>query len=80
MERGEVGAKMIGWPKTRAQAEAYRYNMWAGNPKGWDFDPERCAAEVSDGTGWHWVQCSRRPGKGPDGLYCGQHAKKAVKE
>ena len=67
---------MIGWPKTRAEAEAYRYNKWGGNPGGTAYRSSRCAYEVREGgLGWHWYQCSRKPGKGPDGLYCGQHAK-----
>jgi len=73
--RGEDGAAMRWWPKTLAKAKIYRYNMWGGNPQGWAFKQNRCAAEVNDGTGWHSYQCSRRPGRGPDGLYCGQHAK-----
>jgi len=66
---------MITYPKTRAQAEAYRYHKWAGNPRGWAYSHLRCAAEITDGSGFSWYQCSRKPGKGPDGLYCGQHAK-----
>jgi hypothetical protein len=65
---------MIRAPRTKDEAEKYRYNEWAGNPKGRAYDPRRCAYEV-----WQnhlSYQCSKKPGKGPDGLYCGQHAKR----
>jgi len=41
-----------------------------GNPE----DIDRCIACVSDSSGWHFYQCSRKRGHGPDGLYCKQHA------
>lgn len=64
-------------PKTKEEAEAYRYGAWAGNPRGNAYDPARCAAEVwNQSRGLRASQCSRRNGKGPDGLYCGTHAKK----
>jgi len=63
------------YPKTQAEALAYRYNQWAGNPGGWDLNPMRCAYELYRHPLSHGSQCSRKPGKGPDGLYCGQHAK-----
>jgi len=53
-----------------------RYDQWAGNPIGTAEDKTRCLVEVQDVTGWHFYQCSRKRGKGKDGLYCGQHAKK----
>jgi len=56
-----------------------RYNKWAGNPRGDPEDKTRCVAEVHDYTGWHFVQCSRKRGYGPDSLYCKQHAKKMEK-
>jgi len=52
------------------------YDSWAGNPKGTPEDPTRCIAEVRDFTGWHYLQCSRKRGYGPNGLFCKQHAKK----
>lgn len=61
-------------PKTKEEAEAYRYGGWSGNPRGHAYAPARCAKEV-----WHGMrarQCSKRNGKGPDGLYCGTHAKR----
>ena len=37
----------------------------------------KCAAAVSDGRGTvTFSQCSRKPGHGPGGLYCKQHAKR----
>lgn len=65
---------MFNPPKTRAEAEARRYGQWAGNPNGYRFKPSRCACEVS--SKYLLVQCSRKPGHGPDELYCKQHAKK----
>ena len=52
-----------------------KYGVWAGNPRGRPENTTRCIANVSDGTGWHWYQCSRKRGHGPDGLYCKQHAR-----
>lgn len=52
-----------------------RYDQWSGNEKGTPEDISRCVAEVSSDTGWHWIQCSRKRGHGPNGLYCKQHAK-----
>jgi hypothetical protein len=40
------------------------------------YDESRCAAKVSDPSGWHFYQCKRKNGKGPNGPYCGIHAKK----
>lgn len=42
-----------------------------------DYDPKRCRAKVSDGTGWHWNQCQRRPWW--DG-WCKQHHPDTVAE
>jgi len=55
------------------------YDQWAGNPKGVKEDLARCVQNVGDFTGWHFNQCARKRGYGPDGLYCKQHAKKAVR-
>jgi len=51
------------------------YDKWAGNPKGIPEDPTRCVFTVPDFTGWHYNQCSRKRGYGPNGEYCKQHAK-----
>jgi hypothetical protein len=65
---------MIQAPKDREEAEKYRYNRWASNPRGTKYDPTRCAYEVYGG--WIMYQCQRKPGAGPDNLYCKQHAKR----
>ena len=52
------------------------YDQWAGRPKGIPEDPARCVAKVTDFSGWHVYQCSRKRGYGPNGEYCKQHAKK----
>lgn len=51
-----------------------RYCQWSGNPKGVPENPKRCIEEVMDG--YFIVQCKRKRGHGPDGLYCKQHAAK----
>ncbi len=54
-----------------------RYGTWAGKPKGWEEDLTRCIVEVPDGgRSCTFHQCRNKRGKGPDGLYCTQHAKK----
>jgi len=68
---------MFNHPKTQVEAKAYRYNAWAGNPEGTPWCPDRCAMEVyGAGVSRRFYQCSRKPGKGPDSLYCAQHAKR----
>lgn len=39
-------------------------------------DETRCVAKVADDAGWHFYQCQRKRGHGPDGKYCWQHAKR----
>ena len=51
------------------------YDKSSLNPRGNREDVTRCISEVSDGTHWHFLQCSRKRGHGPDGLYCKQHGK-----
>lgn len=58
-------------PTTRAEAEKTTYG-WGMHTIRWN--PERCAENVPEGgrsVGFH--QCSRKPGHGPDGLYCKLH-------
>ena len=69
---------MFHQPMTKTEAEKYRYGTWAGEPKGRAYQPNYCAAEVSDSL-MIFHQCGHRPGKGPDGLYCGVHAKRVTK-
>ena len=62
-------------PMTREEAENPRYRVWAGKPNGYPYDPARCAADVADGDrSCLFHQCIRKPGHGPDDLYCKQHA------
>ena len=68
---------MFNAPKTLAEATAYRYDCWAGNPKGIAYNPRRCAHSTT-GNGWHSYQCVRPNGHGPANLYCKQHAKKVA--
>jgi len=64
-------------PRTRAEAEKMRYGEY--RPAlvfGWGFDRFKCAWAVR-GYLRHQIehQCSRKPGHGPDKLYCKQHAR-----
>lgn len=64
-------------PKTRAEAEKTRYGTHH-HPRA--YDPARCAESVRDQGRWPpYHQCERKPGYGPDGLYCKQHDPEAVK-
>ena len=56
-----------------------RYDVSSLNPKGFAEDMACCISEVSDHTGWHTYQCSRKRGHGPDGLYCKQHGEMEAK-
>ena len=67
-----------GYPMTRKAAEEFKYGTWAGNPSGYPFLKSQCAAECYDDFTRRFFQCSRKPGHGPDGLYCKQHAKKVL--
>lgn len=76
---------MIDPPKSRAEAQrrTYGHGLW-GKEK---FNPARCAYEVASGyRAPTWNQCTRKPGYGPDQLYCKQHdpatiaAKRAARE
>ena len=64
------------WPRTKEQAASTLYRVWAGNPAGNRWRESRCAASVPDGGRSPLShQCQHKPGNGPDGLYCGRHAK-----
>jgi hypothetical protein len=67
----EVGG-MIKQPKTRAEAEKLIYGCGISKRP---YDPAHCADEVNIGDSrWsRYAQCSRKPGHGPDGLFCKQH-------
>lgn len=60
-------------PMTKTEAMAHRYGVWSGKPWGRRYDSSRCAEEIQNG--WISYQCSRKPGHGPEELYCKQHAK-----
>jgi len=68
---------MIDPPRTKKEARKLRYGGWRTRP----YDETQCAWRV-----WNrWCftinyQCSRKPGRGPDGLYCKQHAKMIARE
>lgn len=53
-----------------------KYGAWAGKPEGNKPNLEHCAQEITDSQGWHFHQCSRKIGHGPNGIYCKQHAKR----
>jgi hypothetical protein len=55
-----------------------RYGQWTGDRAGQEEDPKLCIEEVSDSTGWHYYQCSRKRGHGPHGEHCKQHGKMAA--
>ena len=61
----------IVFPRSREQAERYRYGITSQNQAGDPYDPDRCAAEVT--SVWHHRQCRRRPGYGPSSMFCRQH-------
>ena len=65
---------MFHQPTTKEEAAEYRYGERPGNPEGNAYVAGRCAAEIY--SGWAAAQCPYKAGKGPDGLYCGTHAKK----
>lgn len=61
-------------PKSRAEAERRTYGRELG--RGSPFNPKRCAATVNvSGTTRYSVfaQCSKKPGFGPDGIFCRVH-------
>lgn len=67
---------MFNPPKTIEEAKAYKYNEWAGNPKGMPYREKECAYEVWPSSGGFLpYQCSRKNGHGPAELYCKQHTK-----
>jgi len=67
---------MIDAPKTFREAASRRYGAWAGNPKGRAYMASQCAYSVYPNERFAIPkQCTRKPGHGPDALYCAQHAK-----
>lgn len=39
-------------------------------------DPARCIRYVGE---WHFYQCTRKRGHGPEGLFCKQHGKQETR-
>ena len=72
---------MISPPKSRKEAETFSYGNWAGKPDGHKYDPKQCAYEVPcGGRSVLFHQCVKKPGHGPDGIYCKQHAKRLAQQ
>ena len=67
---------MTTYPMTKAEAEKYRYGIPTFIQAD-SYNPDQCAGEFrASGVRGRFIhQCLLRPGKGPDGLYCTQHAK-----
>lgn len=66
------------YPKTIEEAHKKTYGVTYNKHP---FVEGRCACEVVDRSNPRWTtyhQCSQKSGKGPGGLYCGSHAKKAM--
>ena len=51
-----------------------RYGKWAGNPQGVPEDATLCIEYLFEAASWRYIQCGRKRGFGPDGLYCKEHA------
>lgn len=57
-----------------------KYQMYRRGGSFLSYDPKRCRAEVySESFSHPTKQCGRPCGHGPDGLFCKQHGKMAVK-
>ena len=69
---------MISPPRTLAEARAYRYGDWAGNPKGVAYRAACCAYEVWPKGRFIPSQCSRPAVAGPAKLYCRVHARRVA--
>lgn len=63
------------YPSTLSEAKQKKYNQWAGNPEGTDYQIGYCAYEML-GMFPLPCQCSRKAKTGPSKLYCKQHSKK----
>ena len=63
-------------PKTRAAAFGCRYGYTDTRFEGIPYDARHCAYRIyKHPSPMMSHQCSRRPGHGPDALYCKQHAR-----
>ena len=72
---GKKGWIHLNGPRTVKEAMEHRYGCCWINEKGNPYNPDRCALEVGMAHDEGGQQCSRKPGYGPSGLYCKQHAK-----
>lgn len=70
---------MISGPHNLEEARKYSYDQTGINPQGIGFATWKCAAEIAV-SDWHYAQCSRKPGYGPDKIFCKQHARMLEKE
>ncbi len=74
---------MLNYPTTPEEAETWRYGMWEGKPEGVLYNPKKCAVAVTSDDFGHVstsglkipYQCLSKPGYGPHGMFCGEHAR-----
>lgn len=62
-------------PKTKEEAAAFKYGIGIHLP----YDAGQFAAVVMNQF-YGGVQCSRKPGHGPDALFCKHHAKRCEED
>lgn len=68
-------------PKNLKEAKKYSYGQAHGMSRGPNYNPARCAASVSDGLPFpSFNQCCRKPGFGPDKIFCRQHDPEEIKK
>lgn len=65
------GVVRVSGPRTREEAQGWRYSSHAFGRRVCPYYDDNCAEELPSG-----YQCARKPGHGRDGLRCRQHAKK----
>lgn len=64
----------VDWPRTFSEAQSVRYGTTRDNPLGTAHCSLQCAADVVSIFGRELRQCGRKPGYGPEQLYCKQHS------
>ena len=71
----------VSGPKTRAEAEGWEYILLDNNPRVVGRYSHNLCAWALQANAWLGErQCARKPGYGPEGLWCKQHAKMAEEE
>lgn len=60
---------------TLEEAKKHRYGVWRGNPKGYAYDPLRCAEQVWPSGEWTSRQCGRK--RTESSIFCKQHTPKS---